>query len=510
MFETSSFFLLFYGVTAARMENPNSIDFEQFERLLRRLSEAGVIGQLPETNEDKEVTLRFAWSVLIALHMDQELSSYDKFKDKRQAAFNALDTPAHSIWLFLTPAQRSMFATLVTFYNLLQTRGLKRLRDDEDEDNDDEAVKYQRRGMRERARVMREAEFMFDELLPELRELVLSHMPLRPLLRFMATSTRSHAVGERVFRTLFYRDIVANIDRNDANYEQGFNEDPMLFGRFLRTLVSRLGPDGNYFFGPVLTEDETATLKTTLVEVFGITPRDEGLSEFHHMIPILVRLKYVVPKGFSLFQLYRTVMEKLADTMHEQYLEASEIARYMSKTSCVWVSFSTPRHGHLFDIRFSPTKENDIVFGDNDDPINLGSREFRALTVDPEAERGFAPLRDFYASRNRVFPNVVPLMGDLYSGAGEQKLEEEAFRNSILNLLYGLSPLLTMTIEAQNVGKPTTIKYLAVDTNGMLYTPEQYAVRSTNVPSQKVSGQQQPSFGGGGGGLHAWFSKGCM
>ena len=73
----------------------------------------------------------------------------------------------------------------------------------------------------------------------------------------------------------------------------------------------------------------------------------------------------------------------------------------------------------------------------------------------------------------------------------EEAEEASAFKNSMLNLLYGLSPLLTMTVETQPAQGPINVVHVALDTNGREYTPEQYATRSTAVAAAAAAASRQ-------------------
>jgi hypothetical protein len=449
------------------------IDFERFETLLEQLVSEGVVGQPPETNDDGDATLRYTWALLSVLHLDQDYSSYEKFETKRRQYHKAADSVARSIWLLLTPAQRSVFSALVTL-----SHALTRKRGREDDDDGSAVVKYRAGPDRERRQALETVQFMMDEMLPEIRREIAKKMALRPMMRFLRASKASMKLVEDIFPFFVQRDIVANMD-----YERGLTR----FREVGREFMATFAPDGRRFW---YERGLSANEREWLVARFrqnALVPIPET-QEFPRSI--FFDLAFIgVPRDIAPMRLYRLVMEEVASNMWIFYHAAELNSRYsnVGRRGCVWVAFSTPTHGHLFDVRFSPSQETAF-----DDPVDYTIRELRVLTGDPEVEHLFAPLREFYLARDRVFPKLVPERRDPDDSDSDEErrlridhvevsAEKTAFQESMLNLLYGLSPLLTMTLEVQKEAAPVETSYVALDTNGKKYTPDEYAKRSTAV-----------------------------
>jgi hypothetical protein len=410
--------------------------------------------------------------VLSVLRLDQDYSSYEKFETERRQYHKAADSVVRSIWLLLTPGQRSVFGALVTLSHAL-TR--KRGRDDE-ADSGLAVVKYRAGPGRERRAALETVQFMMDEMLPEIRREIAKEMALRPMMRFLRASKASMALVSGVFPLFLQRDILANLDYSDEGMAR-----VRQMGAAFR---AKFAPDGRRFwYDRELSADEREWLVSELAQIgIGGQTAETIRIEKNIFSDLLV---FGVPTDATPFQLYREVMEELARSLWSVYRDAQfSASRDVGRRGCVWVAFSTPTHGHLFDVRFTPSQVTDY-----NDSVNYGVRELRVLTGDPAMERLFAPLREFYLARDRVFPKLVPVEYDdsdedemqLESDEGDVAAEKTAFQDSMLNLLYGLSPLLTMTVEVQKEAAPVETWYAALDTNGRKRAPEAYAKRSTAV-----------------------------
>jgi len=62
----------------------SGIDFDAFARLIGELVEDGTLGQPPDTNDDEDATLVYAWAVLGVLRLDQDYRSYEEFVTERR------------------------------------------------------------------------------------------------------------------------------------------------------------------------------------------------------------------------------------------------------------------------------------------------------------------------------------------------------------------------------------------------------------------------------------------
>jgi hypothetical protein len=467
------------------------IDFEQFSALIAELVQEDALGQPPDTNDSEEVTLVYTWSVLMLLRLDQEYASYEDFTRERAQYHKTTDPVMRSIWLLLTPHQRSVFGAFVNLSHVLQ-RGApsrKRGRDDDGDNGDLAIVKYQTGPGRERREALEKVQFMMEEMLPEIRTEIVKEMALRPMMKFLVTSKASMELVTRVFPLFVQRDIMANLD-----YES-FDDAAAVVNlrKLMKAFMAKFAPDGRRFWhqrGLTVEEREWFTAEASLV---GFPLNDADTFEIYKDVFIDL-LVLGVPRDVTPFQLYREVMEYVARQMWSEYASAIHKAQVIGRRGCVWIAFSTPVHGHIFDVRFAPIDRTNY-----NDPFSFGTRELRVLSGDPEIERLIAPLRDFYRARDRIFPRVVQRVVydsdedeeevSLVRDKADEEEEARVFQDSMLNLLYGLSPLLTMMVEEQAKNKSVETWYLALDTNAHKQTPEKYAKRSTALAAAAQASQ---------------------
>lgn len=441
----------------------DDVNLDEFEQLLQQLFEAGAIGAPPVPSSDgaldKEATLAYTWAALNTLDLASGYVSYQQFAEARGRHFGPTDTPMRAIWRLLTPPQRSAMAAIVTTVRLLGRRGLKRVREGEGEN----------------ARYATAATFMLTELVPEMQDAITRQLPLRPLMRFLSTDRQRRSMLERYGRALFARDILANLDYTlHDEVDRGL-------AAIASAFVRRFGANRLHdrFLNPV----ESAYFKVLLDRTFGQTEVRRRFDYLNYLsFPGgLLNLTVAIPTNVPAFTLYRETMTYVAHQMLAAYNMACSSARHA--TDAYLIQFSSPR-GALFDIRLRAmrygTAERDVV--------PFGFRQFRSLTADDEAERLFAPLRDFYASHDPVYPTVA------WYSAGESDEESafdedvevatqeaRAFLNAVFNLLYGLSPLLTMRREylPSDPADAAHVAYIALDTRGEWYDADKYARRST-------------------------------
>jgi len=461
----------------------SGIDFDAFARLIGELVEDGTLGQPPDTNDDEDATLVYAWAVLGVLRLDQDYRSYEEFVTERRQYVQAKNPIMRALWLVLTPKQRSVFGALT---HLSRVVAHKRRRD-EDDDGGRALVKYQAGPGRERRQALEKVQFMMDEMLPEIRRAIAEEMALRPMMRFMMTSKASKVLVEDVFQLFLQRDILANLDYEHAELVK--------VAAVGRAFMAEFAPDGRHFWRTRdLNPEEKEWMLAELKKVGVLSEDTEELPAWDNDMLRNVLL-FGPPSDVTPFRIYREVMETIASSIWGAYPRWNVV-----RGEVIWVSFSTLTRGHLFDVRFARTARE--TYGE---PVALTTRELRVLTGNEDIQRLFAPLRDFYRTRGRVRPSlVIPVYHEadpddsddedemyLTTDPVEDAEEASVFMNSMLNLLYGLSPLLTMTVETQPEQGPIKVVHVALDTNGFQYTPEQYAKRSTAVAAAAAAASRQ-------------------